>query len=132
MPERVQMAFNALTEGVLILDARSRIVLTNDSFTKLRPGDDTRLTGRRPAEIEWLCASLADTQTYPWTQAMNERTQVIGIGVEIPQLGGVPARKAIMNCAPILDGGSSVRGCLITYDDVTALDHANSELLRSR
>jgi diguanylate cyclase (GGDEF)-like protein len=129
VPERVRMAFNALTEGVLILDAHSRIVLTNDSFGKLRPGDDTRLTGRRPSEIDWLCSSLADVKTYPWTQAMNERSQVIGVGVEIPQLGGAPTRKAIMNCAPIFDGTSSVRGCLITYDDVTALDHANSELM---
>jgi diguanylate cyclase (GGDEF)-like protein len=129
VPERVRMAFNALTEGVMILDAHNRIVLTNDSFAKLRPGDDTPLIGRRPAEIDWLCSSLDVTKTLPWTQAMNERAQIVGVGVEIPQLGGMPARKAMMNCAPIFDGETSVRGCLITYDDVTALDHANGELM---
>jgi diguanylate cyclase (GGDEF)-like protein len=129
-PDRFHMAFNALMEGVMILDASGRIVLVNDSFLKLRPGDTTPLLGRLPSEIQWLCDAFVDTHPLPWTQAMAERTQVVGLGVEISQPGLRTVHRAIVNCAPVFDLSGTVCGCLTTFADLTALDHANSELMK--
>jgi diguanylate cyclase (GGDEF)-like protein len=37
-------------------------------------------------------------------------------------------RKAVINCSPVMDAKHVVRGCMITFDDVTELDHANAQL----
>ena len=37
-------------------------------------------------------------------------------------------RQLVVNCAPITDNGARVRGCLVTFDDVTALHKANTAL----
>lgn len=38
------------------------------------------------------------------------------------------ARQLVINCAPIADAGGSVRGCLVTFNDVSELHRANRAL----
>ena len=36
-----------------------------------------------------------------------------------------------VNCAPIMDDGNTVRGCLVTFDDLSVVEHMNQALLDS-
>lgn len=129
VPDRVRMAFDVLTEGVMVLDARGRVVLVNQAFNAFVPAGES-VMGRCPSEMAWLTTGMdKDPAAHPWARAMAEGRSMIGDGVEIAQADGGKQR-VILNCAPILDGARVARGCLVTLDDVTALDHANNELIK--
>ena len=54
IPERVRLAFDVMTEGVVVLDSRGRVLLANRAFRAL-PGDESAGSGGPPA----LGAALA-------------------------------------------------------------------------
>jgi diguanylate cyclase (GGDEF)-like protein/PAS domain S-box-containing protein len=128
IPDRVRKALDTLTEGVMVLDMKGRIVLANRAFRELHGDEDGKLLARAASEVPWLRASLSeDPEEHPWTRAMADGVPVTGDMIEIPQETGSP-RKATISAAPILDGQGTLRGCLVSFNDVTALDRANSEL----
>lgn len=129
VPDRVRMAFDVLTEGVMVLDSGGRVVLVNQAFSALMPEGES-VMGRRPSELKWLTTSMDKEATqHPWNRAMRENRPMTGDGIEIPMADG-SIHRVIVNCAPILDAAKVARGCLVTLDDVTALDHANNELIK--
>jgi diguanylate cyclase (GGDEF)-like protein/PAS domain S-box-containing protein len=128
IPDRVRKALDTLAEGVMVLDNKGRIVLANRSFRELAGDDDRKLLARDASELPWLQASLGEDATqHPWARAMAEGTPVTGDLLEVPQEDGL-SRKAAISAAPILDGQGNLRGCLVSFNDVTALDRANGEL----
>ena len=130
VPERVRMAFDVLTEGVMVLDAKGQVVLVNQAFMNIAPSAQP-IIGRKPSELVWLTAGLSkDALDHPWARASRERSPVTGEELEITQANQSP-RRVVVNCAPILDATGAARGCLVTMDDVTALNRANSELMKT-
>jgi diguanylate cyclase (GGDEF)-like protein len=124
IPERVGAAFDTLTEGVVVLDTRERIVLANAAFRSWHgPGE---LYGRQVTALEWIKSSLPE-QLYPWREAMLQADPVRGRAMEIPRPGAEPI-KTIMACSRIQDGHGATRGCLLTFNDVTELDRSNQQL----
>jgi len=129
IPERVQGAFDAMAEGVLVLDARGRILLANRAFRGLHPDATALRQGRPLSSVAWLAAALpADPGAHPWVQAMGERKPNAGYTLEVNQGEDSEARQLVINCAPIADAGGSVRGCLVTFNDVSELHNANRAL----
>ncbi len=129
VPDRVRMAFDTLTEGVLIVDAKGRIVLSNASFRTLGGSSTDDLVGRKPEDIPWLAQALEDDEdAVPWLSAMQARQPVRGRPLNIEQQGRA-ARRAILNCAPVIDGTGVARGCMVTFNDVTQLEQAHEQLL---
>lgn len=126
IPERVRAAFDTLTEGVVVLDTRERIVLANAAFRSWHgPGE---LYGRQVTALEWVKSALPeDRQMYPWREAMRQDDPVRGRAVEILRPGAEPV-KTIMSCSRIQDGYGATRGCLVSFNDVTELDRSNEQL----
>lgn len=126
IPERVRAAFDTLTEGVVVLDTRERIVLANAAFRSWHgPGD---LYGRQVTTLDWVKNGLPqELPTYPWREAMKQADPLRGVAVQIAQQG-TEAIKAIMSCSRIQDGYGATRGCLVTFNDVTELDRSNLQL----
>jgi diguanylate cyclase (GGDEF)-like protein len=128
IPERVQGAFDAMAEGVLVLDARGRVLLTNRSFRALHPDAAALRQGRALSSLPWLAAALpSDISAHPWVQAMGEHKANAGFTLEVAGEDG-QAREFVINCAPIADPGGRVRGCLVTFNDVSELHRANRAL----
>ncbi len=128
IPDRVRAAFDTLTEGVLIVDTKSRIVLANEAFRRLHPDAAQALNGRQVSDLEWLTPNLpAALEQHPWVRVMRLGVPTTGEPLTIP-LGEGRLRKVILNCSPILDAHKSVRGCLVSFDDVSALEQRNAEL----
>ncbi|MEZ5730349.1 MAG: hypothetical protein R3E48_21690 [Burkholderiaceae bacterium] len=68
------------------------------------------------------------TEQHPWNVSMLERRSSTRTIVE-PTVGeSEDASKLVVNCAPITDGRDRVRGCMVTFDDVSALHAANERL----
>ena len=128
IPDRVRKALDSLAEGVMVLDNKGRIVLANRAFRDLAGTDDRKLLARDASELPWLKASLGeDAERHPWARAMAEGAPVTGDLIEVSHAEG-PSRKAAISAAPITDGQGNLRGCLVSFNDVTALDRANNEL----
>ena len=131
IPDRVRTAFDALTEGVLIVDKQGHVLLANSVFRAMHPGAAIELTGKRMKDLAWLTAAVGqDPEQYPWARAMREGAQITGETILIPRDSGDPL-KTVINCSPIQDDKGGVRGCLITFDDLSMVEHMNQALLDS-
>jgi diguanylate cyclase (GGDEF)-like protein/PAS domain S-box-containing protein len=128
IPDRVRMAFDTLAEGLLIVDHKGQIMLANNAFRALHTDAKQNLNGRKVADLAWLKEGLGnDSEQYPWVRAMRSETPSLGTAISIRQADG-EMRKAVINCSPVMDAKHVVRGCMITFDDVTELDRANAQL----
>jgi PAS domain S-box-containing protein len=129
IPDRVRTAFDALSEGVLVIDKQGHILLANSGFRKLHPLAGGELTGKRIKDLAWLVEAVG-AGIPPWSRAMLERTNVSGETIQIAQEEGEPS-KVVINVTPIVDDRETVRGCLITFDDLSTVEHMNQALLDS-
>lgn len=128
VPTRVKAALDALSQGVVMIDARDRIVLTNDSFSRAVDKPVTSLIGTDLGMLGWKSMAAADSlMVHPWTRAIMDRQPLNNIPLLMNFPTGEP-RKFIINTVPIMEEGSSVRGALVSFHDVTDLDRANSQL----
>lgn len=129
IPERVQGAFDAMSEGVVVLDARGRVLLANRAFRSLHPDAVQMRTGGALSAVDWLAAALPDDlRTHPWVRAVSDKAPVADHTLEVRDEAGQSLRQLVISCAPIADAGGSVRGCLVTFNDVSALHQANQVL----
>lgn len=134
IPDRVRSAFDTLGEGVLVLDKDGRVVLANKAFQGFHPDDRSDMVGRKIADVEWLVAGFRRhhlRRPYPWTRAMEERLQIQDEPLEITGSGDDEPKRMLLGCAPILDGRGRLRGCLMTFSDVSALHRINNQLLET-
>ncbi len=128
IPERVQGAFDAMHEGVVVLDVRGRALLTNKAFRHLHPGAAVLSTGHELSSLAWIASGLPeDPAAHPWARAMDERKANAGHTVEVGD-DGDQVRRLVINASPITDPSGQVRGCLTTFNDVSDLHRANEAL----
>ncbi len=132
IPERVRMAFDAMTEGVVVIEPRGRIVLANSIFRNFDPSRSNLLTGAILSSVDWLKRALPDgVENHPWNISMAQNIATKGVTLNLSELRqknpSLPER-LVINCAPILDGRKQARGCMVTFDDETQLFKANEKL----
>jgi diguanylate cyclase (GGDEF)-like protein len=128
VPDRVRQAFDSFAQGVMIVDPQSRILLANETFRRWAEFGDGNLLGRRAEDLRIFKDVLPkDTKEHPWMVAMAEGQQENGEQLELIGQGGAMI-KTVPSCAPILDGRGGVRGCIVSFNDLTELDKKNKEL----
>jgi diguanylate cyclase (GGDEF)-like protein len=126
VPERVQGAFDAMAEGIVVLDTRGQLMMSNKAFRALHPAHEVTL-GQRLAALPWMAAALPeDPAQHPWARAMSERSANAGTTLSTGE--GKGQRLLIVNAAPITDAGGAVRGCMVTLSDTTELHRAHESL----
>ncbi len=128
VPERVQTAFDTMSEGVVVVDSDGRILLASRAFQQMNPTETPISPGLTLSSLTWLSGGLVrDVGEHPWNKAMNEnevqfgQTLVISTAFETFHL--------VVGCSPIREANDKVRGCLVTFSDVTQL-HQTNEALR--
>ncbi len=133
VPDRVRKAFDSLTEGLVIVDRESRIVLANRMFRQLHPQAVAELNGQPIEALDWLTQASQRAEgaggapIAPWLQALQSGTAVAALPMEVAQPDG-RMTQLLVSSAPITDNAGRARGCLITFDDVTEVHKANAEL----
>lgn len=129
VPDRVRGAFDALSEGVLIVDVHERVLLVNRSMLRLAGLEaDSEVLGRPASSLAWLQAAEQGSDTSPWRTAMHSGEPLRGqpFHVQLPQR---ELAQVVLNCSPLRDERDAVRGCLVTVDDVTELQRSHRQLL---
>lgn len=126
IPDRVRVAFDALTEGVTVIDRAGRIMLYNKAFAQLHPHAAQTIMGKPLSGLPWLVSS-GDAPEAPWLAAMRTLTHVSGHLYTITQPDQSVVR-VIINAAPIQDARGKLRGCMVTFYDVTQLHGANEKM----
>ncbi len=128
IPERVKAAFDALAEGVLIMDEQERIVLVNGAFLKNIWQSDKPLAGRKSSELNWRqLQGNVEPEALPWQLAIRDGEKKVGMPLSVRTVSG-EMRTFMVNGSPITDGDGKIRGALATFDDVTDLEKKNADL----
>lgn len=129
IPDSVAVALDTLAEGLMILDTRGRMLMVNRAFQTLHPDAANQSALGRPAStLPWLCDSLGpDLRRHPWNQVIADGTAVTDVLLEI-RAGDRSPRKVRLNASPVRDAKGAVRGCFVSFNDVTELHEANEEL----
>lgn len=128
IPTRVKSALDALTQGVVMIDTRDLIVLANEGFCQAVGKPLASLIGSDLGTLSWRTAgSSAPVMVHPWTDAIMDKQPQADRPLFLSLADG-DVRKFIVNTVPIMDDGSTVRGALVSFHDVTELDRANSSL----
>jgi diguanylate cyclase (GGDEF)-like protein len=129
IPDRVRTAFDSLSEGVVVIDKQDNIVLANSSFRVLHPEAASDLTGKKISDLDWLVSAVGSkSDNWPWHRAMRNKAAITGETITVARDGDGPV-KLTVNSAPIMDERKEVRGCLITLDDLSLIEHMNQQLL---
>ncbi len=130
IPARVKAAFDALAEGVLILDEHGHIVLANAVFQEKSQQSLDVLLGRQASNLNWIWPETdkkPGSDYMPWNRVFSDDESHTGVRLTLGE-NGQPHRIFMVNSAPILDDSGNSRGVLSTFDDVTELEHKNSAL----
>jgi len=129
VPERVHAAFDTLADGVVVLDAQARVMLANRPFRALHPeGGAGDLQGRALSELKWLPRHVAGENTHvPWDQVLRGRGSGPDERMSIAQPDGSRV-EVVVRAAPVNDAAGRVRGCIVTFHNVTDVHQANDQL----
>ena len=131
IPNRVNTALDTLTEGVMIVDNQDNILLVNEGFKKLHPGAQTVMLGSKITQLKWLnLPVIQQLSMLPWKYVLTEEKALHQILVKIPQ-DDHDVRVVSLNAAPVRDSQGKVRGCLVTFSDVTEREKMNQKLRRT-
>lgn len=130
IPDRVKSAFDAMAEGVLILDDQRNVVLANQAFLSNIEQPAEELVGYPASKLGWQHDDdelLLEEKHLPWDEVFEDLSGRRGsrLILNTAQSGRVVF---VVNCSPILDGDKNLRGVLTTFDDVSEMEEKNDRL----
>jgi diguanylate cyclase (GGDEF)-like protein/PAS domain S-box-containing protein len=129
IPGRVKSAFDALTEGVLVLDERGQIVLANAAFAHRAGRLSADLIGLRAAELKWYDPRANERPaTLPWARTLADGATATHAPLRLADAYNGGLRSLLVNATPIMDERQRRRGALVTFSDVTRIEKTNNEL----
>lgn len=122
VPNRVKAALDNLTEGLLVLDVKGRIVLANEAFLSKVGAEASSLLAKKPEqEFSWTTREGTPVDKFPWHQAAETGSAVTDqYLVLLTDAGQKYVLKA--NCSPVLGQNSHRNGVLVSLEDVTELE----------
>jgi diguanylate cyclase (GGDEF)-like protein/PAS domain S-box-containing protein len=125
VPYQVRTVLDALAEGVLLLDARGRIMLANNAFANSVDKMPGALLGRKVSDLRWEFGRVHEDE-FPWDTVLRLGEIQTGKQLRLICPSGA-ARMFTVNAAPVKDGDEN-RGVMATFDDVTQLEEKNEQL----
>ena len=128
IPQRVQAAFDALAEGVLVIDKGETILLANGAISDAMGKTSDELFGTKTSDLAWRQWSTdGHEQELPWRTAMSNKTRVTGLPMNVRTPSGDIQRYSV-NSSPITDEKGRIHGAIATFDNVTDLQRKNEQL----
>jgi diguanylate cyclase (GGDEF)-like protein len=130
IPDRVNAAFDTLSESIVIVDENEQILLANKAFTERLAQPINLLLGKKLSSLSWQ--NTADStpilnKNLPWQKVLKTGKSFIGNPLNLATANN-NLFKFVINSSPIQNNKSVTQGVLITLDDVTELEKNYSEL----
>lgn len=124
VPGRVDSAMNLFSAGVIVLDAKLRIVMANQSAENIADSEATELMGGKLEDWPWR--KTEDWQA-PWFTTLHS-----GLAISDEPLcllgENEEERSFLVSCVFVGDVDEGLTGVLVTLDDITMVEHQNREL----
>ncbi len=130
VPDRVKSILNTLSEGVIILDKKEEIVLTNESFAEIVSMPPSQLIGKKASTIAWKDPKTGKSPDKPPWKASVESDitrKSVPLKLETPDKEYL----FIINTTPIHNNGKNIIGAMVTFDDVSSVEDKNTRLERA-
>ncbi len=124
VPPHFRATIDSLTQGLVVLDRKQRILLANHAFASLRGRASGEMESCDIRELPWIGMPASEA---PWDRTLRSGTPETGCMVRLLGHDG-QERILRVNTAPLRDHGSLAHGVLISFDDVTLLEERNAEL----
>ncbi|MEM7456033.1 MAG: ATP-binding protein [Planctomycetota bacterium] len=127
VPNRVRNALNNLTEGLLVLDTKGRIVLANEAFCQIVKMHADKLLGKRPETLlPWTDSAGEEVAEFPWHRAASSGEHVTGeiMNLRLTNQQDQPQLIFKVNCASVAAESRSGNGVLISFENVTELENS--------
>ncbi|HYQ71246.1 MAG TPA: diguanylate cyclase [Gammaproteobacteria bacterium] len=125
-PNLLRSSLNALTEGVLLLDNRERIIMANNTFAEIVGIPSGALQGVPVSNLGWRFSNSYDSE-FPWTVTIRDGQQQTNRQMCFP--GNDESRKIyLVDSAPVSDENGKNNGVMVTFSDITHLEEKNDQL----
>ncbi len=124
VPRRVKNTLDTIAGGVVILDAKGRIVMANDAFRLSCDKAMDDLVGHTLSSLPFR----SEEKILPWIRAKQERNRISGATLFLPSESD-GERCFVVNATPIFDSKDELAGTLISFEDVTTLERQNKSLM---
>jgi diguanylate cyclase (GGDEF)-like protein/PAS domain S-box-containing protein len=125
-PTLLKSTLDALTEGVVLIDKRERIVITNTSFAAILGTTTQALKGTSISSCGWKYVNNHEHEL-PWAVSIREGKQLIEQRMYLPGQDG-QKKLFVVDSTPARDVRGKQSGVMITFDDVTRREAKNKQL----
>lgn len=130
VPSRVRSALDTLTQGLVILDRRQRIVLANQAFCQTVGLASEKLIGREIGSLPWQSQAgepLKSNSGTPWDESLSATKSVTGVVMDL-QVATDVLRIFVVNASPVLSEKGDCQGALISLEDITSMEKTKRDL----
>jgi diguanylate cyclase (GGDEF)-like protein len=125
-PALLRSSLNALTEGVLLLDRRERIIMANNTFAEIIGIPPRALQGISISRLGWKFSNSYANEL-PWTITIRDGSQQTNRQMCLS--GPSESRKVyLVDSAPVCDDCGNNSGVMVTFSDITHLEEKNDQL----
>jgi diguanylate cyclase (GGDEF)-like protein/PAS domain S-box-containing protein len=132
VPARVQTALDVMPDGVLLLDAKERIVLANEAFCEHMGQSRAALLGLFASSLDWqIDDTPAAAAELPWVAAIDDGGSRTDVRLTIQPADDAEPAVFQVSASPVLDGWKSSKGAIATFKDVSELERNRRDLERA-
>jgi diguanylate cyclase (GGDEF)-like protein/PAS domain S-box-containing protein len=130
IPDRVRLALDTLSEGLIIVNQNNIIVFSNQAFADRVGMTSYDLLGRPSQSLAWKVeAGTCAEDELPWSGMLQGKEWSENGTVTIKLSSGLDkAYKFVINASIIASPEGDIRGAMITFNDVTEVERKNAEL----
>ncbi|MBL8815465.1 MAG: response regulator [Planctomyces sp.] len=125
VPRRVREALDILAEGLMIVGMNDQILLANNALALTTGNRVESIIGRKAASLGF--SRRGTDSKAPWRDTLETQTAVSGVIMDFVNLRG-EQRIFKVSCSPLIGNGGSLRGVMVSFDDVTVLEQNKVEL----
>ncbi|QDV12104.1 Cyclic di-GMP phosphodiesterase response regulator RpfG [Rosistilla oblonga] len=128
VPNRVRQTLDSFAEGVVLLDAEDRIVLSNDAFARHLKVPVDSLLGIKFSELPFESTDEGKRGIASlWREARGE-SDLRGVTTRLIDGAGNVIANFSVNVTPVMDDAGNYQGLMAAFADVTPLERKRAQL----
>ena len=120
MPRKTREVLNTFTEGLLLIDARDRILFANDRLANLIGMKPVEMMGKTTSDLPWIIPDY-ERAILPWNEA-KQRDEFVSDRI-LHFRHGERMLTLQVNSTPITG-----KGVMATFDDITLIEENKEKL----
>ncbi|MEM1040354.1 MAG: EAL domain-containing protein [Pseudomonadota bacterium] len=129
IPERVQKSFDTLSEGVILIDEKERILLVNKAFASIHDG--TLTPGTKINNLPWrMVDGSVQSGGYPWHTALHENSEKRQDLLSLRNENG-SLHNFKVNATVISGAKEKAIGAIVTLSDITNIKRKEDALVKA-